>query len=118
MRTIKTYSKRAPFYNAFIRTLEFLLVSLDSSTKIAEVFTWCNGGSEIRKRHRPRHRIQSSQRCGRLQGSRRRRDKSSVCTSCSPRSSLPRECCSAKAQNHWRPEKRRLALLHFARHES
>jgi len=34
--------------------------------------TWCNTGSGIRKRHRPRHRIQNSQRCGRLPESRRR----------------------------------------------
>src|ERR1700674_3857853 len=61
--------------------------------------TWCNTGSEIRKRLRPRRRIQSSESCGRPEESRRRGDKSSVCTSCSPRSSLLRVSCSVTGQN-------------------
>jgi len=61
--------------------------------------TWCNAGLEIRKRLRPRRRIQSSQSCGRPEGSRRRGDKSSVCTPCSPRSSLLRVSCSVTGQN-------------------
>src|SRR6266576_6498787 len=72
--------------------------------------TWCNAGSEIRKRLRPRRRIQSSQSYGRPEGSRRMGDKSSVCTPCSPRSSLLRVSCLVTGQNRYRPEKRRLVL--------
>jgi hypothetical protein len=61
--------------------------------------TWHNNGLETRKHLRPRHRIQSSQKCGRLRGRRRRRDRSSVCTSCSPRSSLLRVSCLVTGQN-------------------
>ena len=32
MRTIKTYSKRAPFYNALIRHVDFRLKSQEYST--------------------------------------------------------------------------------------
>jgi Sigma-70 region 2 len=73
---------------------------LSSVDKVAGAMTTSgNTGSEIRKRLRPRRRIQSSRSCGRPEGSRRRGDKSSVCTSCSPRSSLLRVSCLVTGQN-------------------